>query len=98
MNSLNQLEEFGQSVYELLGNGRDALFDLMDAVLVSRSVCSFAKLSLSPMFRRGWSSAYAAIADYDWCKPTTNASQLPMQANYKADDTEEVSSVLVKGV
>ncbi len=63
MNSLNQLEEFRQSVYELLGNGRDALFDLMDAVLVNRSVSSFAELSVSPVFRRGWSSAYAAIAD-----------------------------------
>jgi hypothetical protein len=63
MNSLDQLEDFRQSVYELLGNGRDALFDLMDAILVSRSVSSFAEFWLSPVFRRGWSSAYAAIAD-----------------------------------
>lgn len=50
MTSLDQLEAFRQSVYVVLGNGRDALFDLMDAVLVSRSVSSFAELSLSPGF------------------------------------------------
>jgi hypothetical protein len=45
MTSLEQLEAFRQSVYALLGNGRDALFDLMDAVVVSRSVSSFAEFS-----------------------------------------------------
>jgi len=63
MNSLGQLECFRQSVYEGLGNGRAALFDLMDAVLVSRSVSSFAEFSLCPVFRRQWSSVYAAIQD-----------------------------------
>lgn len=63
MNSLEQLQDFRQSVYLLLGNGRDALFDLMDATLVSRNVSSFVELSLSPVFRRQWSSVYAAISD-----------------------------------
>lgn len=63
MNSLEHLQAFRQSVYLLLGKGRDALFDLMDATLVSRSVSSFAELSLSPVFRRQWSSVYAAIAE-----------------------------------
>ncbi len=63
MTSLEQLETFRQSVYALLGNGRDALFDLMDAVVVSRSVSSFAEFSLSPVFRRQWSSLYEAVAD-----------------------------------
>ena len=63
MTSLEQLKTFRQSVHAVLGNGRDALFDLMDAVLVSRSVSSFAELALSPVFRRQWSSVYEAIAD-----------------------------------
>ena len=63
MTSLDQLEAFRQSVYALLGNGRGALFDLMDAILVSRSVASFAELSLSSVFRRQWSSVYEAVAD-----------------------------------
>ena len=63
MTSLNQLQQFRQDVYDVLGNARDALFDLMDAVLVSRSVSSFAELSLSPVFRRQWSSLYEALED-----------------------------------
>ena len=54
---------FRTGVYTLLGNGKDALFDLMDAVLVTRSVYSFVELSVSPVFRRQWSSIYEAIED-----------------------------------
>jgi hypothetical protein len=50
-------------VYTLLGNGKDALFDLMDAVLATRSAYSFVELSTSPVFRRQWSSIYEAIED-----------------------------------
>jgi hypothetical protein len=57
-----------------MGNGRDALFDLMDAVLVSRSVASFAELSLSPVFRRRWSSLYEALQDSE--PPRTKLMQL----------------------
>ena len=35
----------------------------MDAVLVTRSVYSFAELSVSLVFRRQWSSVYEAIQD-----------------------------------
>lgn len=63
MTSLDQLKGFRQSVYEVLGKGRDGIFDLMDAVLVSRSVTSFAELTLSAVFRRQWSSAYACVQD-----------------------------------
>ncbi|ELS34845.1 MULTISPECIES: hypothetical protein [Pseudanabaena] len=30
---IDKLQEFRQQVYRFLGNGRDAIFDLMDAVL-----------------------------------------------------------------
>ena len=50
-------------MYTILGNAKDALFDLMDAVLVTRSVYSFVELSLSPVFRRQWSSIYEALQD-----------------------------------
>ena len=42
---------FRTGVYTLLGNRKDALFDLMDAVLVTRSVYSFVELWVSPVFR-----------------------------------------------
>jgi hypothetical protein len=66
---LNNLIEFRQQVYEegFLG-ARDAQFDLLDALLTSPGRTSFAELTCSPLHRRGWSSAYAALADgqQDW--------------------------------
>jgi hypothetical protein len=56
-----QLQQFRQALYDGLGKARDAIFDLMDAVLVSPSVPSFVSLSQSPVFRRQWSSVYAAV-------------------------------------
>jgi hypothetical protein len=57
------LQSFRQTLYNRLGNARDALFDLMDAVLVSGCILSFVSLSQSPVFRRQWSSTYAALHD-----------------------------------
>jgi DDE superfamily endonuclease len=59
----NELQEFRQTLYNTLGNARDAIFDLMDAVLVSACIMSFVSLSQSPVFRRQWSSSYAALQD-----------------------------------
>lgn len=61
--TFDKLKQFRSGVYSLLGNGKDALFDLMDAVLVTRSVYSFVELSTSPVFRRQWSSIYEAVED-----------------------------------
>jgi hypothetical protein len=63
MSNFAKLQQFRHKAYALMRNGRDALFDLMDAVLVSRSVYSFAELSISPVFRRQWSSLYEALQD-----------------------------------
>jgi len=61
---INKLIEFRQAIYE---NGmlarRDALFDLLDALVSAGPVTSFARLSLSDQFRRKWPSLYAAIED-----------------------------------
>ncbi len=57
----DKLKQFRQSAYKLLGKGKDAVFDLMDAVLTSPRVNSFVELSLSPVFRRAWSSLYASL-------------------------------------
>ncbi|WP_219904067.1 hypothetical protein [Stenomitos frigidus] len=57
------LSQFRQSLYQSLGKAKDAMFDLMDAVLVSASISSFVSLSQSPVFRRRWSSIDAALQD-----------------------------------
>lgn len=58
-----KLQAFRQTIYDGFGTARDAVFDLMDAVLTSAGVSSFVSLSLSPVFRRQWSSIYAAVQD-----------------------------------
>jgi len=64
MRQFNKLIEFRQATYD---NGliriRDAQFELVDALLLSPWIRSFPELSLSPVFQRKWSSAYAAIED-----------------------------------
>lgn len=63
MTNFDKLQNFRHQAYALMGNGKDALFDLMDAVLVSRSIYSFAELSVAPVFRRQWPSLYEALQD-----------------------------------
>jgi len=52
----DKLKQFRQYAYMLLGKGKDAVCDLIDAVLTTPRVKSFVELSLSPVFRRKWSS------------------------------------------
>jgi len=62
--NINKLIEFRQAIY---GKGliarRDALFDLLDALIVEGSVSSFAMMSQSERFQRKWLSLYAAVED-----------------------------------
>ncbi|MBU2612007.1 MAG: transposase [Chloroflexi bacterium] len=61
--NFNKLIQFRQATYGLLGNARDALFELSDAVIQMRHVQSFAELSCAPAFRRKWPSVYEALQD-----------------------------------
>ncbi len=62
--NINKLIEFRQAVYQ---NGitarRDAVFDVLDALLAQGSVPSFALLSQAEPFQRKWPSLYAAVED-----------------------------------
>jgi hypothetical protein len=61
---LNNLIEFRQKVYEqILVKGRDAQFELVDALLLNDHPRSFAELSQCPAFRRRWPSLYEAIEE-----------------------------------
>lgn len=63
---INKLIEFRQALYT---NGmvarRDALFNLLDALVSEGSVSSYAMLSQSSQFQRKWPSLYAAVEDGD---------------------------------
>ncbi len=61
---LNNLIEFRQTVYDqILVKGRDAQFELVDALLLSDHLRCFAEISQSSVFRRHWPSAYGAIEE-----------------------------------
>ncbi len=71
MEQFTRLIEFRQAVYDQgFTRARDTQFELLDALLLSPPIRSFPELSLSPVFRREWSSAYAAIEegqqDLEW--------------------------------
>lgn len=59
----DKLQEFRQAAYQHLGKAHDATFELTDAILTTRNAYSLADLSLSPFFRRKWSSIYEALQD-----------------------------------
>jgi hypothetical protein len=72
MEQFNNLVEFRQAVYKHgLTKAQDTQFELVNALLLSSSIRSFAELSLSPPFRRKWSSAYAAIEDGELSVPSS---------------------------
>ena len=59
---LQQLRDFRDGLYRCLGRRRDALFELVDALLAAEVMPSLPHLSLVPTHRRGWGSVYAALA------------------------------------
>lgn len=64
MEQLNRLTAFRGDLYDrVLTKRRDAQQDLLDALLLSPPVHSFPELSLSPAFRRAWSSLYKSLSD-----------------------------------
>lgn len=80
---INNLIEFRQALYcHGFTKLRDAQFELVDALLLSEPIRSFPELSLSPVFRRQWPSAYAAAEDggqdTDWLRQYLY-DQVPMQ-------------------
>lgn len=59
---INNLIEFRQAVYQTgLDKSQDALFELLDALIERPHADCAAEISLSPFFRRKWSSLYKAI-------------------------------------
>ena len=62
--NINKLIEFRQAVYQHgITVRRDAVFDLLDALIWQGPVSSFAMLSQAEQFQRKWPSLYAAVED-----------------------------------
>lgn len=60
---LNTLKAFRQDAYSSFGRAKDALFNLVDALLSEDRAKSLPELSLSPQFERRWPSLYEALED-----------------------------------
>ncbi|HEV2458405.1 MAG TPA: NF041680 family putative transposase [Ktedonobacterales bacterium] len=56
-----ELRAFRHQLYMRFGCRRDALFDLLDALLSAPSIETPAHLSLAPSCQRGWGSVYDAL-------------------------------------
>lgn len=61
--NLNTVNDFRHGMYGCFGNGKDALFNLVDALASEAGARSFPELSLSPFFERTWASLYEALED-----------------------------------
>jgi len=59
----NTIQEFRHGLYQCFTRAEDALFSLNDALLTFPQAQSLVELSLSPLFKRQWSSLYAALSD-----------------------------------
>ena len=70
--NINRLQKFRNDTYNLLGFAQDSTYDLIDAVLTTRKADSLADFSLSPLFKRQWSSTYESLQD---CRPNPLLSQ-----------------------
>jgi len=62
--TISQLQQFRQELYQLLPARRDTLLDLLDALSGSPHAHSVVELSQSPLFRRGYSSITDAIDQF----------------------------------
>jgi hypothetical protein len=62
--AISQLQQFRAELYHLLTARPDALLDLLDAVSGSPDARSVVELSLSPLFRREYSSITDAIDEF----------------------------------
>ncbi len=59
----NTLDDVRQQMYSCFERGRDALFNLSDALLSESQARSLPELSLSGFFERRWPSVYEALQD-----------------------------------
>jgi hypothetical protein len=57
------MQTFRHEIYGCFGAAKDALFNIVDAVLTEDRARSFPELSLSPSFERRWPSLYECLED-----------------------------------
>ncbi len=61
--NLHKLKDFRYEIFDCFGQAKDALFNMVDALITEYRAQSFLELSLSPYFERKWPSLYEALED-----------------------------------
>ena len=61
--ALETLKQFRLAACQTLGLRKDSLFELLEAALATPGPATIVRLSVAPVFRRGWSCAPDALAD-----------------------------------
>jgi hypothetical protein len=62
----NHLEQFRQSLYQNFNNRADTLMELVDAICSNPHARSVVEYSLTPCFRRSYSTIFKAINEMEW--------------------------------
>lgn len=89
--SSTTLASFREQLYQrVFVRRKDALFDLLDAVLVSHVVESTVRLSLAPVFRRQWPSACDALQDGALAPAAFQHLALPLLADLTTLDRRQL--------
>jgi hypothetical protein len=60
---INTLQQVRHEIYSCFYRAKDALFDMIDALITETQAQSFPELSRSPLFQRKWHSLYEALQD-----------------------------------
>ena len=84
---ISQLQQFREELYHLVDHRPDALMDLLDALASTPDARSVVELSLSPLFRRGYSSISDAIDGWFRASAPGKADEL-LRKRMTADDYE----------
>jgi hypothetical protein len=61
--NINTLRQFRHDLYDCFPRAKDALFNVVDALMTETQAQSLPELSQSPWFERHWSSVYEAFED-----------------------------------
>ena len=73
--ALDDVRAFRADAYACFGRRTDALFDLMDALLVTEPASASVYLSLAPIHRRGWGRLLTCRVR--WCTTLWRATRSP---------------------
>lgn len=86
---ISQLQNFRNSLYELLPQRADSTMDLLDALSSNTNADSVVKLSLNPLFRRCYSSVFDVIENFLSTKPTNSTKEAQLIAEQKEQSTHQ---------